>query len=952
MLNQQMLLSRLGRFCDASDYVAKHFLTVERLDQTLSKLAEDGRKAMSAESFAIFSVENDNRTLLSMVADSTLFAQSTTTANKKLMLAVHDGSAGGPGGLTGYLAFMKQPVILSGSQLNYHAQRSGGIPQHLKSGKCVTMLVVPMLNQSNELLGLIKVENIVDQSGATDEHGYFAEADLLIAKLVANQVSIILQSLEIRKENATLWSALDELPLYVYDIDKQKRITNCNDRYCQLYSKTKSELIGKSAQDIHPPPMALKYENDDSRVFEEKKAISHDEFQCRNGKEALVHVIKIPIFHHSVPSQVIGLKGIFWFKSQSDVQLAELVTEVDRQTQKRTQVFEQRLHLANAALNVLDDPILLLESGIIRFINQAAKNILAPIQMSVQQDLTGRSVLEIIPQEYRQNWDQLFACATNAKSPHAIYGELFVRTVHGVKKFKPIIRALSADHDQFLFIISSRETNLAAIDQAELEFLRSMSALTPVLMFVKDRNRKFVYANQALAEHYRASSPEAMRDTLDSDYCSTQEELDRFREHDERILLHGQKQVVIEEEAVTSKSTGITRYYKTIKKPILNPITRELCVLGVSIDIDQSRKISRLLKQTMNTVPESMFLKVPGKGVIIANTAFMDWCSTDENKIESDKRHEWEYSPLQSHRSVLQKMDEEVLTTLKPTSGVMLMIREPRLPSDGGKQPITYREMIKFPIIEDGKVRQILGVCTDRTELKRTVSKLHQAVLSNCLFTHDISAPLRSIREFSNSASLAAAVQFSQDASNSLAAIKDSIHAAYSLRTDLPGIIKSREFHPIELFDFLTVLRRGQVSSYPKQLRIHISDKTSEGRADIQGNRKLLQMAIGKLIENSIQHSATNPDTENIAEVSIAVFDIPHVYRWGIKIQDNGKGYQSDIVSARMFEESSRVGQLGDNLGLGLTITEAIIALHNGDVVFSNGQNNQGAVTTIALPKL
>jgi len=116
------------------------------------------------------------------------------------------------------------------------------------------------------------------------------------------------------------------------------------------------------------------------------------------------------------------------------------------------------------------------------------------------------------------------------------------------------------------------------------------------------------------------------------------------------------------------------------------------------------------------------------------------------------------------------------------------------------------------------------------------------------------------------------------------------------------------------------------------------------------GNEKLLLMAFNKLIENSYQHGRFDKTLGHMVSVQIKIRSASHADQWVIELLDNGDGYSSDIISTRMYEQEAGLSD-GGNLGLGLRITEAIIAHHSGTTIFRNGSNNRGALTVIRLPK-
>ena len=948
--------NRLRTFCAASKYVAESFRTIGELDQALARLAEDGRDAMSAESFAIFVTDPANRDQVCLRADSTRIPDSSNSQSGRLILRVHDGKAGGPGGLTGYLAYQKQAVILSKDSLFQHPQRTGGIPRHLRTGRCVTLIVVPLLDSHKRLLGLIKVENIVDENNEPDEFRCFEELDLLMGELIGNQVAIILQSLEIRREEESLRGVLDQLPLCVYNIDRSKRLTMVNSKFCELHSMEPRDLIGKSACEIHPIDLAEAYEADDETVFNTQAPLIRDEIHFIREKGYPVNVIKIPIFDPLDHTRVAGIKGIFWLNGTQENELGSLAAEIERQTKRRTASLSTEIEKLKSALHSIDQPTILLEKGVIYFANHTAMNLLASVSMGGRRVLEGTCFLDLCPEADRNAWKEWISQATSTEREPVAPRRGLISTVKGQLAILAQIRLMRSGEGQALLMLIDQVEAMANQDFEELQILRMLADLTPVLMYVKDQEHRFIYGNRALASHYHAGTPKDMEGSMDQDYCVVEDELKAFDDDDDKILTQGWKYIERDEEPVTPKRTGVTHYYKTFKVPITHPATGELCVLGVSIEIADNSAAPHLLRQIMDNVPDAMCLKSAGGELIYTNSAFDEWCQVE--KIGDRKRlakNEWDYAPLSPHQSLLKAMDQFVSESTTKTSCSILRIREPKLESDANRQPVTYRELTKFPIVVNDEVNNILVVCRDRTELEKTVHKLRQAVLYHCLFTHDASSPLREITHALSGGSLEQAAQSAADLGHPEAlicfnAIVESTRNANALRTDLPSLVRTRAFEQIDLMRFLHDLKQYQESLHPKYLKIELQSELGGVRPDVFGNEKLLLMAFNKLIENSYRHGREGRPTDHLVLVTIMVRSATHAEQWVVELVDNGMGYRNDIISSRMYEEEVGLAA-GGNLGLGLRITEAIIAHHSGSTAFGNCQPRHGAKTILRLPK-
>ncbi len=147
---------------------------------------------------------------------------------------------------------------------------------------------------------------------------------------------------------------------------------------------------------------------------------------------------------------------------------------------------------------------------------------------------------------------------------------------------RAVIRELSAEHRAIVELI------------AESALLRQVLDLDPSLIFAKDRNGRFTLANRAVASIYGVTPAELVGRT-DADFNPDGVEIEHFRADDLEVMntLHP---MVIEKEPVTSPDGG-TRWFQTIKIPIVSPDGRADTVLGVSSDITARKKAEDILER-------------------------------------------------------------------------------------------------------------------------------------------------------------------------------------------------------------------------------------------------------------------------------------------------------------------------------------------------------------------
>jgi len=144
----------------------------------------------------------------------------------------------------------------------------------------------------------------------------------------------------------------------------------------------------------------------------------------------------------------------------------------------------------------------------------------------------------------------------------------------GDAAFLAVIRDIGPERQALIELTSQRA------------FLRQILDLDPNLIFAKDRDGRFTLANRAVAAIYGVTPSELVGKT-DADFNPDGAEIEHFRA-DDLTVMNTLRPMLIAKEPVTSPDGG-TRWFQTIKIPIVSPDGSANAVLGVSADIT-SRK--------------------------------------------------------------------------------------------------------------------------------------------------------------------------------------------------------------------------------------------------------------------------------------------------------------------------------------------------------------------------
>lgn len=106
-------------------------------------------------------------------------------------------------------------------------------------------------------------------------------------------------------------SLIENLPLNYVRKDLDGRITDCNQRYCQMVGRTKAQLVGLADYDLFPRELADKYRVDDQLVLESGRSLHQIEsHQTGSGDALYVEVFKSPV--RTLAGEVAGIQILFW----------------------------------------------------------------------------------------------------------------------------------------------------------------------------------------------------------------------------------------------------------------------------------------------------------------------------------------------------------------------------------------------------------------------------------------------------------------------------------------------------------------------------------------------------------------------------------------------------------------------------------------------------------------
>ncbi|MBN1286394.1 MAG: PAS domain S-box protein [Anaerolineae bacterium] len=203
----------------------------------------------------------------------------------------------------------------------------------------------------------------------------------------------------------------------------------------------------------------------------------------------------------------------------------------------------------------------------------------------------GKTVTEVMPPSAAETIMAAIARAIDTKrDTGAVYS---LEGPGGAEWYELSIAMKEAPDDSDIrFIILIRDVTERVQARQEIdeqrEFLRQVIDSSPYFIFVRDREGRFLLANQALASAYGTTSAEITGKT-DADFRPDAGFLARIAQEDREVMETRQVRVVPEE--LITYPDGKTRWMQTVKRPLIDADGVARRVLGLSVDITDRKEL-------------------------------------------------------------------------------------------------------------------------------------------------------------------------------------------------------------------------------------------------------------------------------------------------------------------------------------------------------------------------
>jgi len=188
LMNEHSTNRRQDRAVDIFRATSEEFLrqTIDR-DAMLRDAVTQIHKILKVESCSVFLVKDGSPTTLYLAAEKR-DKRDVKGAGSQSPLEIQIVSEK-QGGLTGHIAYRGELFCASGKELQSNIYIKGEKPKHLKSDECLSLLGIPLKDDSGNLLGLLKVEN---KKGTIDKDPAFTEVEKSNAIDIARKLEFAL----------------------------------------------------------------------------------------------------------------------------------------------------------------------------------------------------------------------------------------------------------------------------------------------------------------------------------------------------------------------------------------------------------------------------------------------------------------------------------------------------------------------------------------------------------------------------------------------------------------------------------------------------------------------------------------------------------------------------------------------------------------------------------------
>lgn len=475
-------------------------------------------------------------------------------------------------------------------------------------------------------------------------------------------------------------------------------------------------------------------------------------------------------------------------------------------------------------------------------------------------------------------------------------------------------------------------------------FLRKVIDTDPNMIFAKDWEGRFTLANKAVAAVY-GTTPEGLLGKSDSDFNKNVKEVQHFIKDDQHVM-KSKKPKLIAEEPVTNPSTGQTKWYQTIKTPLLMS-TQPIQILGVATDITERKLDEELI--IIEKLKDDAILASIGEGLI----------ATDEFGQVTLMNHTaetltgWKLEELKGKKLIKNiPLLDETDNIISPASRAMTMAIKQAKQTVISSYYYLRKNKTKFPIsatitpiIFNNKIIGSIEIFRDITH-EKDVDKAKSEFVS--LAAHQLRAPLTAISWYSE-------YLLSPNRKNDPKMQKKYLEEIYHANKRMVKLVDSLlnvsrvelgtfMIEPVEI-DLVKMAKNiiDELSNQITQKKLNIKERYSSSSIIVKADLNLVRIILQNLLTNAIKYSYVE------GQIDLKIEEKDKII---IEVRDSGIGIEKKDQSkifTKFFRGDNAKSMDPEGNGLGLYIIKSLLGHTKGRIWYET--SSKGSAFYVTFPK-
>jgi PAS domain S-box-containing protein len=437
----------------------------------------------------------------------------------------------------------------------------------------------PFLRRQGALMGPVEYRGLRSDGSSFDMEAnsqFILNADGQPSQIiiVARDITGRKQAENALRESQLLYHSMVEVsPLGICRKDLAGRFTFANQRFLELSEITLANLVGKTDFDLHPSDQAEKYRRDDQAVMDSGQV--HEIIEERTvieGMNTTVQTIKAPVYDGD--GNIKGVQISFW-----DITESKLVEAALRESEERFNLLAEQSRTITWEVDA---------QGLYTYVSHVSESVLG----YKPGDLVGKKhFYDLHPEEEREAFKES-ALAMIALNESFINLENKVETVDGRELWVSTNGVPFFDNEGRLLGYRGSDTDITQRKQAEGDLKESHQLLqtiintTPMRVFWKDRDLRYMGCNPAFARDVGESHPVDLIGKNDFEIASN-ELAELYRADDQQVINSEIPKISFEEEQISPDGNLV--WLRTSKIPLRNQEDQIIGILGVYEDITDTK---------------------------------------------------------------------------------------------------------------------------------------------------------------------------------------------------------------------------------------------------------------------------------------------------------------------------------------------------------------------------